>query len=116
MAKKRIIAFSKQRDSIYLIVEKDKFFFDWLSTILFKSFKLSDVSKCEYTDKKGNYISKEKNIKDFVDKHESYIGLSDNAPVDNFYGLARAVIIVNASKKSKEKFMGVLEKHTKWKK
>lgn len=111
--KKKLLLFSKQGDSIYLIVEKDEFFFDWLGTILFKSFKLHDVGKLEYEDKKGEWVSKEKNIKDFIDKHESYLSLSDNAQIDIFYGLTRTFIIINAPKKTREKFIQVLEKYNK---
>ena len=116
MKKQIIYGFGKDGEYSYIIVAKDKNFFNWLSVLLFESFQFRDVSKVEYENSKGTWVAKNKNIRHFTDKHESYYSLNPNVKVDIFYGSQRVFINVIAPNKIREKYFNVLDKYSKWKK
>jgi hypothetical protein len=100
----------------YIVVEKSKNFFDWLARLLYRSFKTFDVDSYDFENKKGQWVTRKKQIKNFVDKHESYYLIGRTERVDVFYGRNRVFIAVSASSKSKKKFLDVLDEISEWKK
>jgi len=113
--KRRLIALGKEREYLFVIVAKDKQFFSWLGKLLYNSFNIIDADKIEYEDKRGNWVSKKKDINKYIDEHESYYGFSNNARIDIFYGLKKIFITVYGIKKDRECFLKNIEKYSKWK-
>ena len=114
MRKAKICAVGNEGRFNYIILDKNKDFFDWLALLLFESFGVYDVQKYEAADKKGNWVTRKKQIRNFTDKHESYT--SKKARVDVFYGKKKVFIAFNTSLSGRAKFMEVLNKISVWKK
>jgi len=113
MNKIKILGIGNINEHNYLNVRKNKDFFEWLRELLSGSFKVYDVGTY-YTTKK--YIQKDKNIKNFVDKHENYYGSDkdNNVRIDIFYGKRDVFFILNMTSAQRKKFIKKLEEISIW--
>lgn len=113
MIKAKIFGMGNEGKFTYIIVEKNKMFFQWLSKLLYESFEIYDVDTVDYENKKGQWVTKKKRIRDFTDKHETYKG---NARVYIFYGKKKVFITFNnTSLSNRQKFMKILNEISVWK-
>ena len=99
----------------FIIVEKNKYFFNWLAEILYRSFKIDDADTYTYKNKKGKWVTKKKQINQYIDEHEVYYRINEKERVDVFYGKKNIFITLNASIGAKKIFLGILEEYSVWK-
>jgi|TARA_Y100000310_G_C20134621_1_gene557418 hypothetical protein len=96
----------------YVIISRNKDFFSWLSKLLFKSFKIKDAEFYEFVNKKDEWITRKKQLKNFIDRHESY--LPKGSRIDIFYGKEKIFLVLNTSLRERRKFMKNLNELSIW--
>lgn len=100
----------------YIIIEKDKNLFKWLSNF-FKNMSSSYSETYDYHDKKGRYITRKKQLKDYIDVHENKWFMNKNTRIDIFYGKDKVFItFINLKEKYRKKLINNLNKTAVWKK
>lgn len=113
--KTKIVGMGNEEDINFIIVYKNKYFFEWLAEFMLKSFGMSNYNVIGESEcRRGDWIDKKKQIKNFTDRHEIY--KNKNARVDVFYGKRKVFIMINTPLKNKKKFGEVLGKISIWKK
>ena len=116
MPKIKICATGNSGKFNYFIVEKNKDFFIILSKILWQGFGIQGDSIVyeSYVAKNEKYITKKKNITNFVDKYEKF--KNEKARVDIFYGKDKIFFSIYTSLSMRKKFLKFLEANASWKK
>ena len=114
MIKTKICGMGHEGRFTFVIVEKNRHFFNWLAHLLYRSFKICDVDTYDFENRKGKWITRKKQIKNFIDKHESYYVIGAKERVDIFYGKDRVLITVNAPLRTKRKFLDIIEELSEW--
>ena len=105
MKKATILGIGNQREYNYIIVKRQKNFFEWLKALL-SVFNFRSVDEEEEVNSKGETIGmKKKDINEFSDRHESYWAVSKDTRADVFYGKDKIFIAIITPLKNKNKLM-----------
>ncbi len=97
----------------YIIVRKNKNFFNWLCEAMYNSFEnMPDIDREEYIDKNDKFISKKKDIDNYIDWHESYEANDNRAGI--FYGKEKIFINIITNLKFCKILMDNLGKYSKF--
>lgn len=113
MKKVKILGIGNEGKFNYIIVRKQENFFEWLGKVMYNSFEaMPDVDKEEYINKNDKFVFKKKDIRKYIDKHESFE--AEGARIDIFYGKENVFISIIASLKNRKKLMDNLEKYSEF--
>ena len=112
MMKTKIVAVGNQENFNYIIVNKNKTFFEWLAKLLWDSFEIGDVEIYESYTKNKKLTTRKKQIKNYIDIHESYD--NGNINLNVFYGKDKVFITFNASLEQRRRFIKNLDKSSNW--
>ena len=108
--KLKILGIGNENEFNYLIIKKEKNFFELIEEWIYKSFPgeyFSDISK--YSDEKNNYEPKKKNIKDYEEVHESYG--KEGIRFDAFFSETKIFLTIYTSLENRKKLMDNLEEY-----
>ena len=116
MMKTKIVAIGNQGNFNYIIVNKNKDFFDWLTKIIFNTFGYASefIAWDEVETKKFEYDVKKKDIRQFIDCHDNFT--ENNIRFDLFFGKDTVFITFISSLETRKKIVSSLEKYSIWKK
>ena len=108
--KLKILGIGNENEFNYLIIKKEKNFFELIEEWIYKSFPgeyFSDISK--YSDEKNNYEPKKKNIKDYEEVHENYG--KEGIRFDAFFSETKIFLTIYTSLENRKKLMDNLEEY-----
>jgi len=113
MEKVKILGVGNKEKLNFILVKKNKYFFEWLAMVFYNSFEgMPNVEYKEYTDKNDNFIREKKKISKWIDKHETYD--MDESRVEIFYGKEKVFIVIYTSLKNRRKLMKYLDKYSEF--
>lgn len=96
MERLKILGIGNEDEFNYLIIKKDKHFFELLESWIYKSFPgeyFSDIST--YDDEKKNYETKKKDIRKYNEVHETYG--KERLRFDAFFGKTKIFLTIYTS-------------------
>ena len=108
MNKLQILSIGNEDEFNYLIINKNKNFFELIEKWLYKSFPgehFSDIST--YDDENDNYRCKKKNIKNYKEIHENYG--KEGLRIDAFFGKNKIFVTIYTSLEKRKAMMNTLE-------
>ncbi len=113
MIKAKILGMGNDGIFNYIIVNKNKSLFKWMSKLFRDSLEIEFYEYDEYKNKKGEWTTRKRRMEEFTDKHESYG--NKKAEIDIFYGKNKIFIMLRTSLEARKKLMKVLDKISSWK-
>jgi hypothetical protein len=115
MKKIKVLGIGNKEEFNWIIVKKDKDFFEWLNKVLTESFgSISpDIDFYDQITVKDKVVTRKKKIEDYTDLHE-YYDAEGNTRMGLFYGKEKVFMTVFTSLKNRKKLMENLEKFSEF--
>jgi hypothetical protein len=115
MKKIKVLGIGNKEEFNWIIVKKDKDFFEWLNKVLTESFGhvSPDVNFYDRITVKNKVVTKKKEIEYYADLHE-YYDAEDKTRIDLFYGKEKVFITILASLDNRKRLMENLEKFSEF--
>jgi hypothetical protein len=107
--KLKVFGAGNEKDYTFVIFSKDPDFFKSFGDLTKKAFGHTCYSH-EIEKEAGAAKMKVKKVSDYTDRHEACYDESHSIRFDLFFGCKRVFVMIHGSKKSKDRFSGVLAK------